>query len=82
MFVKGKGDETNITVRGAVVALLLSGVDLSNNEMKILLDEICRKRETDYKKEKSNVNIHLDDQREQLEEYAALHPTSIARFLI
>lgn len=82
VFVKGKGDETNITVRGAVVALLLSGVDLSNNEMKILLDEICRKRETDYKKEKSNVNIHLDDQREQLEEYAALHPTSIARFLI
>lgn len=78
----GKSDETNITNRGAVVALLLTGVELSTNKMKILIDAILGKRTGDYKKEKSEVRTHLQGQREQLEDYAKANPSSIARLLL
>lgn len=78
----GKGDETYITNRGAVVALLLAGVELSTNKMKILIDAILGKRTGDYKKEKSEVRTHLQGQREQLEDYAKDNPSSIARLLL
>lgn len=75
-----KGDEAAITVRGGVMALLLPGVDLSTNEMKIVLDKICGKRSGDYKKEKSEVRNHLLTQGEQLQQYVDEHPSSIAQF--
>ena len=77
----GKKD-ANITQRGAVVALLLTGVELSTNNMKILIDTMFGKREGDYKKDKSEVKTHLQGQREQLEDYAKDNPSSIARLLL
>ena len=77
----GKTDESNITLRGVVVALLLPGVELNTNRMKILIDTILGKRSTDYKKDKSEVKKHLLSQQEQLDEYATNNPSSIASII-
>ena len=71
----------SLSVRGVMMALLISGVKLSTSETKILLDSITYERDGDYKKEKSEAKTHLEEveTQAQLQQYAEAHPSSIAQ---
>ena len=71
----------SLSVRGVMMALLISGVKLSTSETKILLDSITYERDGDYKKEKSEAKTHLEEveTQAQLQQYAIAQPSSIAQ---